>query len=149
MISDNYFSATVVSNKNWAHFVKHLTLSFIRFHFQLRQQQLRRLLHSTFASTGHFPDPPSVRSRFTLHPTPHQCWCLTVCFYASLWGLGPFASNEHSHRVVPASSSGHDASELPSYQNPSRLSTLTERRTTGRWATTTSTFSNPPARRSS
>jgi hypothetical protein len=24
---------------------------------------------------------------FTLHTTPHLCWCLTVCFHTPLWGL--------------------------------------------------------------
>jgi hypothetical protein len=67
---------------------KHLTLSFIRFHSQPQRLQPRRLLHFTFASTGHCPEPPWVGTRFTLHTTPHLCWCLTVCFHTRLWGLG-------------------------------------------------------------
>jgi hypothetical protein len=75
-------------------------ISFIRFH-----SQPRRLLHFTFASIG---------SRFTLHTTPHLCWCLTVCFHTPLWGPGLFVTHKLSKVVL----CGHDTSELLSYQNP-------------------------------
>ena len=111
MISDNYFSATVVSNKKDLGHILSSTLHFPPF-------------ASIFSCGSNSCDgccilhlPRQAIVRFALHTAPYLCWCLTVCFHTPLWGLGAdglFVTHELSHVVL----CGHDTSELLSYQNP-------------------------------
>jgi hypothetical protein len=61
-----------------------------------------------------------VGSRFTLHTTPHLCWCLTVFASTPSRGLGTF----HQIELSLGSLWSRHLRELLSYQNPHRSNQL-------------------------